>query len=251
MNSLAHAPLHHTAQKCVVGLQKSLRVGSDGLVGAQAVGVFLIGGEFLGSFSFRFQDKGHERMAFFHDFPERILYPTPVARPRHEKIIPLPITLRQKRLPQSMNTMLTCKLAIIIGCGVEGDMSIGKVMADFSRNFEDAGGLMSFHGFYQLPEGLFQMPGQDTVGIQGVQRILRYGLGPIVRDRRLVLVQVNIMAGGFPRKSHAALIRFCSLTSKVLNMGPVKSKERLWQSEDSQPIDAPMGPEAPAICRSY
>lgn len=245
------ALLHHTLQKRMIYLQKSFRVSTNGLITARAVGVLFIRGQAVGGFFFGFQDERNERMTFLNDLPEGILYPAPVTRSGDEEVIPLPIPFGNKRFPERMNAMLVGKLAIVVCGGVKGHMSIRQIMADFRGEFQDAGGLTGFHGFYEVPEGLFQMPGKDSMGIQGVQGIFFYGFLPSAGNGRLVSIQVNVVPGRFPRKGHAPLIGFGGLPRKVLNMGPVKGKERIRQREDRQAVDASVCPEAPAVCRPY
>lgn len=190
-------------------------------------------------------------MTFLNDLPEGILYPPPVTGPGHKKVIPLPIPLGNKRLPQRMNAMLVGKLAIIVCSGVKGHMGVRQIVPDFRREFQDTGRLTGFHGFYKVPESLFQVPGEDAMGIQGVQGVLFHGILPSVGNGRLISIQIYVMPWRFPRKGHAALIGFRGLSRKVLNVGPVKGKQRIRQREDRQAVDASMRPEAPAVCQSY
>ncbi len=235
----------------MIHLQKSLRVRTNGLMAARAVGVLFIRRQAIGGFLFGIQDNRNERMAFLNDLPDSILYPAPVTSSGNKKVIPLPIPLRNKRLPERMNAMLVGKLAIVVGRGMKGYMSVREVMTNFGGELQDAGGLTGFHSFYEVPESFFQMPGKDTMGVQRVQGIFFYSVLPSARNGKLVSIQVNIVPWRLPRKGHTPLVGLGGLPRKVLNMGPVKGKERIRQREDRQTVDASVRPEAPAVCRSY
>jgi hypothetical protein len=249
MNSPAHPLLHHALQKSMINLQKRLRISPNGLITPKAIGVFLVRGKAAGGFLFSLQNLGHQCVALFYDLPEGIPHATPKAGPRHKKVITLPIPLRKERLPKRMNPVLPRKLAVVVGCGVEGNMRIRQIMADFGGEFEDAGDVAGSHSFYQLPKGLFQVPRKDAMGIQRVQRVFFYGFLPGVGYGWGISVQVNVVAGSLPSKGRSAFIGFGSLPRKVLYMRSVKGKERFWQGKDSQAVDAAMRPEAPAVCR--
>ncbi len=251
MNSPAHALLHHSFQKRMINLQKSFRISANRLIAPQAVSVFFIRRQAFGSFPFGIEYDGDELMAFLNDHPKGVPHLTPVASFGNEKVIPLPIALREERLPQSVDAMLVGKLAIVVGGGMKGDMSVGKVMANLSGKLQDTRYLTSLHGFYEVPEGFFQVPGENAMRIQCVQGVFFYGFLPAAGDRRLVLIQVNIVAGGFPRKRHTPFVGLRSLASKVLNMRPIEGKEGLRQGKDGQAVDAPMRPKAPGVCRRY
>ncbi len=247
----SHALLHHPFQKGMIYLQKSLRVGTNGLITAKAVSVLFIRRQAVGGFFFGFQDDRNERMAFLNDLPEGILHPAPVTGPGNKKVISLSVSLGDKRFPERMNAMLVSKLAIVVCSGVKGHMGVRQIMPDFRREFQDTGGLTGFHGFYKVPESFFQMPGEDAMRIQSVQGIFFYGILPSAGNRRLIPIQVNVVPWRFPRKGHAALIGFRGLPRQVLNMRPIKRKKRIRQRENRQTVDTSVRPEAPAVCQSY
>jgi len=124
-------------------------------------------------------------------------------------------------------------------------------MADFGGEFEDAGGVMGFHGVYEVPEGFFQVPGEDAVGGEGVQRVFFNGLLPAVWEGRFVAVQVNVMPGGLPGEGAAAFVGLGGLPGKIFNLRAVEGKERFRQGKDSQAVDPAVRPKAPSVCGSY
>jgi len=188
-------------------------------------------------------------MTLLHDRPYRIANRSPETRRPHPVVIPLPKALGDIRLPQGMNAFLACELAVVVGGGMQGHMGISQVMTYFGGESEDAGGLLGSEGFHELPKGLFQVPGEDSMSQEGVFAETLYGFAPGTGQVRGVPVQVYVMAGRFPGKGGAPFVGLGGLASEVFDMGPVKGKERFRQGKNRQAIDAPMRPETPTVCQ--
>lgn len=251
MDSFTKAVFYHPLQKRMINFQKSLRIGADSLITARAVGVFLIGGQATAGFYFGFQNGRHQRMAFFDDLPDGVADTSPEASLGNEKVVPFAVAFGKEGLPQGMDAMLAGKLPVVVGGGMKGYMRVSQIMADLSGEFEDAGGIMGFHGFHEVPEGFFQVPGEEAVGEEGVQRVFFESLLPAVWEGRFVAVQVNVMAWGLPGEGSAAFVGLGGLAGEVLNMRAVEGEERFRQGKDSQAVDTAMRPKAPAVCWSY
>ncbi len=251
MNSFTQAVLYHPLQKRMINLQKLLRISADSLITALAVSVFLIGGQTTAGFYFELQDGRYQRMTFFDDFPDGVADTSPEASLGNEKVVPFAVAFRKEGLPEGMDAMLTGKLTVVVGGGVKGYVGVGQIMADLGGEFEDTGNIMGFHGFHEVPEGFFQVPGEEAVGEEGVQRVLFESLLPAVWEGRFVAVQVNVVTWRLPGEGSAAFVGLGGLAGEVLNMRAVEGEERFWQGKDSQAVDAAMRPKAPAVCRSY
>jgi hypothetical protein len=251
MDSFTQAVFYHPLQKRMIHFQKSLRIGADSLITPLAVGVFFIGGQAAAGFYFGFQNGRHQRMTFRDDFPDGVADASPEASLRNEKVVTFPVTFGQEGLPQGVDAMLAGKLTVVVGRSVQGDVGVGQVMADLGGEFEDAGGVMGFHGVYEVPEGFFQMPGEEAMGGEGVQRVFFNGLLPAVWEGRFVAVQVNVMPGGLPGEGAAAFVGLGGLLGKIFNLRAVEGKERFRQGKDSQAVDPAVRPKAPGVCGSY
>ena len=251
MDSFTQAVLYHPLQKRMINFQKSLRIGADSLITALAVGVFLIGGQAMAGFYFELQNGRYQRMAFFDDFPDGVADTSPEAGFGNEKVVSFTVAFRKEGFPQRMDAMLASQLAVVVGRSMKGDMGVGQIMADLSGELEEAGDVMGFHGFHEVPEGFFQVPGEETMSVQGVQGVFFNSLLPAAWEGRFVAVQVNIMTWGLPREGPAAFVGFSGLAGEVFNMRAVEGKERFWQGKDSQAVDPAVRPEAPGVCWSY
>ena len=251
MNSFTQAVLYHPLQKRMINLQKLLRISADSLITALAISVFLIGGQAMAGFHFELQDGRYQRMAFFDDFPDGVADTSPEAGFGNEKVVSFTVAFRKEGFPQRMDAMLASQLAVVVGRSMKGDMGVGQIMADLSGELEEAGDVMGFHGFHEVPEGFFQVPGEEAVGEEGVQRVFFESLLPAVWEGRFVAVQVNVMAWRLPGEGPAAFVRLGGLAGNVFNMWAVEGEKRFWQGKDSQAVDAAVRPKAPGVCWSY
>ncbi len=250
MDSFTQSVLYHPLQKRMINFQKLLRIGADSLITALAVGVFLIGGQATAGFYFELQNSRYQRMAFFDDLPDGVADTSPKARFGNEKVVSFAVAFGKEGLPQGMDAMLASQLAVVVGGGMKGDVGIGQIMADLGGEFEHAGDIMGFHGFHEVPEGFFQVPGEEAVGEEGVQRVFFESLLPAVWEGRFVAVQVDVMAGGLPGESPAAFVGLGGLAGEVFNMRAVEGEERFRQGKDSQTVDPAVRPKAPGVCWS-
>jgi len=138
-----------------------------------------------------------------------------------------------------MNAFLACELAVVVGGGVQGHMSISQVMTYFGGESEDAGGLLGSEGFHELPKGLFQVPGEDSMSQEGVFAETLYGFAPGTGQVRGVPVQVYVMAGRFPGKGGGPFVGAGGVAGGGFAIGPGKGEERFRAGEKRQADGAP------------
>lgn len=227
---------------------KLLRVSAHGLSTPETINVLVFGADFLCSFALSCQDGVYQSMAFIHNRPYRVFYVAPEAGSAYPVVVSIAKPFGDDRLPQAVNAVLSCKLSVVIGSGVEGHMGITQVVAYFGGELEDAGGILGSEGFHQVPESFFQVPWEDPMGLEGIFGKQGHGFLPAPRQVGRIPVQVYVMPRRFPRKNAPTLVWFRSLASQVFYVWPVKGKKGLRQRKYRQTVDAPMGPKTPCPC---